>query len=248
MPHRIIGQSRMIIRVIPAMKLFLSLIVICSVILSLSGCATVQQTQRLDSMSDESICELLGPEWRSGPEEEGLLRRELERRGVICDHGRIIAYKHHRYQPAPINRNTQRLARTPVQKRKQDLNAIRLKKVSGVYKIPVQLNDAVIVSLIIDSGAADMMLSPKIANILLRSGTLTEDDFLPGQVYRLADGSRKKHMRARLRSVTLGKRTFRNVTFSISDTDDSPMLLGQSLLEKLGKYTIDYNNGVMLFE
>ena len=199
-------------------------------------------------MSDESICELLGPEWRGSPEEEGLLRRELARRGVICDHGRIIAYKRHRYQPASINRSTHKLAQTSAQKRELGLNVIRLKKVSGVYKIPVQLNDAVVVSLIIDSGAADMMLSQKVANILLRSGTLTEDDFLPGQVYRLADGSRKKHMRATLRSVTLGNRTFRNVTFSISDTENSPMLLGQSLLERLGKYTIDYHNGVLLFE
>jgi predicted aspartyl protease len=199
-------------------------------------------------MSDESICELLGPEWRSSLEEEGILRREMERRGVICDHGRIIAYKRHRYQPASINRSSQRLARASIQKGEPGLSAIRLKKVSGVYKVPVQLNDAVVVSLILDSGAADMMLSPKVANILLRNGTLTEDDFLPGQVYRLADGSRKKHMRARLQSVTLGNRTFRNVTFSISGSDDSPMLLGQSLLERLGKYTIDYHNGVMLFE
>jgi len=246
--HRYIGQLLLIIQVITAMKLTLSLIYTCSVIFSLSGCTTTVQSQRLDSMSDESICELLGPEWRSSSEEEGLLRRELESRGVICDRGRIIAYKRNRYQPESSNRSTYRLARTSAQTREQGLNAIRLKKVSGVYKIPVQLNDAVVVSLIIDSGAADMMLSPKVANILLRSGTLTEDDFLPRQVYRLADGSRKKHMRARLRSVTLGKRTFRDVTFSISDTDDSPMLLGQSLLEKLGKFTIDYHNGVLLFE
>ncbi len=199
-------------------------------------------------MSDESICELLGPEWSSSIEEQRLLKKELAHRGVICVHGRIIAHGRRHYPPASINRSTPRLARTSVQKREQGLNAIHLKKVSGVYNIPVQLNDTVIVSLIIDSGAADMMLSPKVANILLRSGTLTQDDFLPGQVYRLADGSRKEHMRARLRSVTLGKRTFRDVTFSISDTDDSPMLLGQSLLEKLGKYTIDYHNGVLLFE
>ncbi len=199
-------------------------------------------------MSDESICELLGPEWRSSPEEAGILQRELGRRGVICDHGRIIAHKRHRYQSASVNSSTQRFARASAQNNRQNLNAIRLKKMSGVYKIPVQINDAVIVSLIIDSGAADMMLSPKVANILLRSGTLTEQEFLPGQVYRLADGSKKKHMRARLRSVTLGNRTFRDVTFSISESDDSPMLLGQSLLERLGKYTIDYHNGVLLFE
>lgn len=199
-------------------------------------------------MSDESICELLGPEWSSSIEEQRLLKKELAHRGVICVNGRIIAHGRGHYPPASINRSTPRLAGTSVQKREQGLNAIHLKKVSGVYNIPVQLNDTVIVSLIIDSGAADMMLSPKVANILLRSGTLTQDDFLPGQVYRLADGSRKEHMRARLRSVTLGKRTFRDVTFSISDTDDSPMLLGQSLLEKLGKYTIDYHNGVLLFE
>lgn len=199
-------------------------------------------------MSDDSVCEMLGPEWSSSPEEKALLRRELQRRGVVCDQGRIITHRRYRYQPASVNSSTQRLARTSAQNNQQHLNAIRLKKVSGVYKIPVQINDAVIVSLIIDSGAADMMLSPKVANILLRSGTLTEQDFLPGQVYRLADGSKKKHMRARLQSVTLGKRIFKDVTFSISGSDESPMLLGQSLLERLGKYTIDYRNGVLLFE
>ena len=225
------------------MKFLLPLFFTCIVTLTLSGCSTVQ-THKLDSMSDDSICELLGPEWSSSVEEQHLLKKELARRGVICDRGRIIAQKRHRYPSLSINRSTHRLA----QSSQQELNVIRLKKVSGVYTIPVQLNDAVIVSLIIDSGAADMMLSPKVANILLRSGTLTEDNFLPGQIYRLADGSRKKHMRARLRSVTLGNRTFRDVTFSISGSDDSPMLLGQSLLERLGKYTIDYHNGVLLFE
>ncbi len=229
------------------MKVFTSLLYICIVALTLSGCVT-SQTQKLESMSDDSICELLGPEWSSTPEEKNLLRRELGRRGVICDHGRFIAHKRQRYQPASVNSPSKRLAHASAQNNLQDLNAIRLKKVSGVYKIPVQINDAVIVSLIIDSGAADMMLSPKVANILLRSGTLTEQEFLPRQVYRLADGSKKKHMRARLRSVTLGNRTFRDVTFSISESDDSPMLLGQSLLERLGKYTIDYHNGVLLFE
>lgn len=199
-------------------------------------------------MSDESICELLGPEWNSSLEEKSLLKRELGRRGVICANGRIITHRRHRYQPASVSPTPRRLARITVPGKQQGQNAIRLKKVSGVYKVPVQLNDAVIANLIIDSGAADMMLSPKVARILQRGGSLTQDDFLPVQVYRLADGSRKKHMRARLQSVTLGNRTFRDVTFSISDSDDSPMLLGQSLLEKLGKYTIDYRNGVLLFE
>ena len=198
-------------------------------------------------MSDESICELLGPEWSSSAEERLILRDELERRGVICDRGRIIAHKHRNYQSTPSSRSGRRMAHTDVTGR-SGINAIRLKKVSGVYKVPVQLNDAVIATLIIDSGAADMMLSPQVAKILQRSGTLTKDDFLPGQVYRLADGSRKKHMRARLRSVKLGNRTFNDVTFSISESDNSPMLLGQSLLEKLGKYTIDYHNGLLLFE
>lgn len=230
-----------------AMKLLLYLFVTSLIVLSLPGCTTVQ-TQRLESMSDESVCELLGPEWSSSPEEKAILRRELEQRGVICDHGRIIAHKHLRYRPSSVNTASRRLQQTTVPWKQQENNAIRLKKVSGVYKVPVRINDAVIVSLIIDSGAADMMLSPKVANILQRSGTLSQQDFLPGQVYRLADGSRKKHMRARLRSVTLGNRTFRDVTFSIAESDNSPMLLGQSLLERLGKYTIDYHNGVLLFE
>ena len=71
------------------MKAIPSLFFTCIMILLLPGCVT-HQTQKLDSMSDESICELLGPEWSSSPEEEALLRIELQHRGVICDQGRIM--------------------------------------------------------------------------------------------------------------------------------------------------------------
>ena len=127
-------------------------------------------------------------------------------------------------------------------------NEIKLISVGGVYEIPVLLNDVLKINVIIDSGAADVSIAPDVALTLIRTGTIKKSDWLTGQVYLFADGSKAKSERFNLRSITIGNKTFKNVTCSIAKTIESPMLLGQSVLKKLGRYTIDYKKGVIQFE
>lgn len=93
--------------------------------------------------------------------------------------------------------------------------------------------------------ATDVSIAPDVALILIRTGTIKKSDWLTGQVYQFADGSKAKSKRFNLRSITIGNKTFKNVTCRIAETIESPMLLGQSVLKKLGRYTIDYKKGVI---
>ena len=127
-------------------------------------------------------------------------------------------------------------------------NEIKLISVGGVYEIPVVLNEVLRINVILDSGAADVSISPDVVLTLIRTGTINKSDWLAGQVYQFADGTKSKSKRFNMRSITIGNKTFKNVTCSIAEKIDAPMLLGQSLLKKLGKYTIDYKKGIIQFE
>lgn len=127
-------------------------------------------------------------------------------------------------------------------------NKVRMFKSGGVYQIPVVLNGVLAIPLIIDSGASDVFISPDVARTLFKTGTIEESDYMPGAVYRLADGTKVKSDRFRLKSVKIGNNIIEGVTCGISDSIEAPMLLGQGVLERLGKYTIDYKNGVLIFE
>lgn len=120
-------------------------------------------------------------------------------------------------------------------------NTINVKRTGGVYSVPVELNGVLKIDFIFDSGASDVSISPDVALILLKTGTIKNEDWLPGAYYSFADGSTAKSARFKLKSVKIGNKTITNVVCSISNSIHAPMLLGQSVLGKFGKYTFDNN-------
>ena len=115
-----------------------------------------------------------------------------------------------------------------------------------VYEVPVLVNGVLKINFIIDSGASDVSISPDVALTLVRTGTITDRDWLPGANYRFADGSSAKSERFNLRSLQIGNRTLQTVSCSIANSVNAPMLLGQSALKKLGSYRVDYDNGLLI--
>ena len=90
--------------------------------------------------------------------------------------------------------------------------------------------------------------SKDVALTLLRTGTIKDGDWLPGKTYSFADGSSAHSKRFLLETVKVGGKTFTSVPCAISDNLSAPMLLGQSVLERLGRYSIDYEHGILVFE
>ena len=113
-----------------------------------------------------------------------------------------------------------------------------------MYEVPVEVNGAITLNFILDTGASEVNIPADVALTLYRAGTIRESDFLPGQTYRLADGSLLKSSRFLLQSLKIGKNRIANVPASIGNTT-SPLLLGQSFLERLGAWGVDSQKQVL---
>lgn len=118
----------------------------------------------------------------------------------------------------------------------------------GVIKVPAIINNTVRVEFVLDSGASDVSISLDYASVLVKSGTLTEYDYIGQEKYQLADGSVINAHKVVLREISIGNFTLHNIVASINENMDAPLLLGQSFLQKFGSVKIDYNNEKIHFE
>src|SRR2546427_11347393 len=98
---------------------------------------------------------------------------------------------------------------------------IPLIKKGGVYEIPVEINGVISLNFVLDTGASDVNITTDVALTLYRTGTIRDTDFLPGQTYRLADGSTVNSSRFVLRSLKVGQRRITNVVASIGNISSS---------------------------
>lgn len=119
-----------------------------------------------------------------------------------------------------------------------------LVKEGGVYKLPVEINKVLTLHFILDTGASDVQIPADVTLTLLRTGTIQSADFLPGKTYMLADGSAVRSPRLLLRSLKIGTRVIQNVPASVGDPSGA-LLLGQSMLERLGTWSMDSQRRVL---
>jgi len=113
-----------------------------------------------------------------------------------------------------------------------------MEKSGGVYVVPTRFNDAITLDAVVDSGAIDVSVPADIVLTLIRTKTVTPEDFLGKQTYVLADGSKVPSQQFRIRSLRVGNRTIENVTASIASVEGT-ILLGQSFLSKFKSWSVD---------
>ena len=89
-----------------------------------------------------------------------------------------------------------------------------------------------------DSGASDVSVPADIVLTLMRTKTVTQDDFLGKQTYVLADGSNVPSQQFRIRSLKVGNKIIENVVASIASVEGT-ILLGQSFLSKFKSWSVD---------
>lgn len=127
-------------------------------------------------------------------------------------------------------------------------NSIAMIKKGGVYEIPITINNTLKINFIFDAGASDVSLSADVALTLIRTGTVSDKDFIGTQTYKFADGSTAKSKVFFIKELQIGSRKVTNVRATISNSLEAPLLLGQSALNRFGIITIDYKNSVIHFE
>ncbi len=122
------------------------------------------------------------------------------------------------------------------------------KSPGGTYDIPVEVNGVLKISFIFDSGASDVSISPDVALTLIKTGTIRQSDFIGTQQYTFANGSTATSQVFILQEIKIGGYVIKKVRTSISNSIDAPMLLGQSVLQRLGRFTIDNNNHTLIID
>jgi len=106
---------------------------------------------------------------------------------------------------------------------------IQMVQDGGAFVVPVTINGQLTLKFVVDSGAADVSIPADVVTTLIRTGTITDGDFLGEQTYTLADGSKVPSKQFLIRSLKVGDRVLENVTGSVAPVAGS-LLLGQSFL------------------
>ena len=118
---------------------------------------------------------------------------------------------------------------------------------SDVYELPVRINGVLTLKFILDTRASEVNIPADVALTLLRTGTMTQRDFLPGTFYHLADGSILKSSRFTIRELDIGGIKISQVPASIGPAKGSP-LLGQSFLGRFKSWSLDNKRHVLIIE
>ncbi|MBK6330995.1 MAG: retroviral-like aspartic protease family protein [Bacteroidetes bacterium] len=120
-----------------------------------------------------------------------------------------------------------------------------MRKQSGVYYLPCKVNGLKLDS-ILDTGASNISISLSEALFMLKNGYLDEDDIRGSSYAQLANGELVKNTEIRIRKLLIGDLELKNIKAGIINNIDAPLLLGQSLLSRFGKVTIDYDNNLLI--
>jgi clan AA aspartic protease (TIGR02281 family) len=124
---------------------------------------------------------------------------------------------------------------------------IPMEKKGGVYYIPCKVNGLGL-KFIFDTGASVVFLSSFDASIMLKRGFLKAEDLGKTEYFQIADGTINEGTKVVLREIEIGQRVLYDVEATIVNSIDAPLLLGQSVLERLGEYTFDYSTSSLIIK
>ena len=122
---------------------------------------------------------------------------------------------------------------------------VPLKEEAGELLAPVVINDSVKLDFTLDSGASVVTIPADVAMTLIRTGTLTRDDYLGRQTFQLADGRTVPSTILRIRTLKVGDIVVHDVQASVTDAKGS-LLLGQTFLTRLSTWSIDNARHVLV--
>ena len=114
----------------------------------------------------------------------------------------------------------------------------------GLTKVKCTINE-LLLHFVFDTGAADVTMSLVEATFMLKNDYLKPDDFIGTARYIDANGDITEGAVVNLRHVNLGGVELSNVRASIVKNQKAPLLLGQSVLGRLGSIEIDNNRSVL---
>ena len=117
-------------------------------------------------------------------------------------------------------------------------------KESGVCTVKCQINGLPL-HFVFDTGACDVSISLVEANFMMKNGYLSSSDVIGSQRFVDANGDISVGTIINLKSVDFGDFNLKNVRASVVRNQKAPLLLGQSVLSRLGRIEIDNHEQVL---
>lgn len=111
-------------------------------------------------------------------------------------------------------------------------------KESGVTKVKCTINDLPL-HFVFDTGASDVTISMVEANFMFKNDYINKNDIVGSSRYMDANGDVSEGTIINLKKVNFGGLELDNVRASVVRNQRAPLLLGQSVLGRLGKIEID---------
>lgn len=117
---------------------------------------------------------------------------------------------------------------------------IQMERVNGVYKISCSVNGARM-KMIFDTGASAVSLSESMANYLYENEYITDNDILGSAKTRTADGAIHDNVVINIKDIEISGLHLKNVHAVVSSSQNAPLLLGQTAIQKLGRISLNGN-------
>jgi clan AA aspartic protease (TIGR02281 family) len=117
-------------------------------------------------------------------------------------------------------------------------------KDGGICKVKCQINGLPL-HFVFDTGACDVSISLVEANFMMKNGYLSSSDVIGSQRFVDANGDISVGTVINLKSVDFGDFNLKNVRASVVRNQKAPLLLGQSVLSRLGRIEIDNHDQVL---
>lgn len=114
----------------------------------------------------------------------------------------------------------------------------------GVTQVKCSVNGLPL-HFIFDTGAADVTISRVEATFMFKNEYLTSDDVIGKARYMDANGDISIGTVLNIKKITFGGLELENVRASVVESNNAPLLLGQSVLNRLGRIEIDYDRSVL---
>ena len=116
---------------------------------------------------------------------------------------------------------------------------------NGVTKVDCTINGLPL-NFVFDTGASDVTISQTEANFMFKNGYLAQKDIVGKQRYGTADGSVHVGTVFILNKINFGGLELNSVRASVVANQKAPLLLGQTILQRLGKIEIDNERKVII--
>lgn len=116
-----------------------------------------------------------------------------------------------------------------------------LKSENGIKKINGKIN-SVPIEFIFDTGATNVSISLTEALFLIKNQRISKKDILGTTYSQLANGEIVEATKIIIDEIDLGGIKLNRILATISYNSDAPILLGQSVISKLGKVTMQGNS------